>query len=149
MAKKIVYKGSVSLIKNKKGEGLNTETIIRNGKKGVFIPIDENPSVYVKINPDGSKIINIDIEVVPTPNNQYGNSHYVTLDVGKANREKYGIQSNQLRSHKPIVGNLRQFEYDVPDQNGQQGGYQGGYQGDMPADIADQPAAPEQFDGSW
>lgn len=139
MAKRTTYRGSVNLT------ALKHETIVRNGQKGIFIPVEQNPSIYFKVKQDGSKLINLDIEVTPTPDNQYGNSHYIRLSVGKDNRQKYGIRNDQIKDHTPIVGNLKAFEFE--DRQGQQEGQQG-YQGpDMPANIAG--GAPQEFDGSW
>lgn len=140
MAKRTVYRGSVSLVKNSKGEGLNGETIIRNGVKGIFIPVENNPAIYFKVKEDNSKIINLDIEVTPTPDNKYGNSHYIRLSVGKENREKYGIQPDQLKNHTPIVGNLKEFTYQTKD----------GTEGeDLPPSTPQAGNAPQQFDPSW
>ena len=136
MAKRTTYLGSVSLT------GLIHETIIRNGKKGIFIPVDDNPSIYYQQKDDGSKVINLDIEAKPTPNNQYGNDFMLKASVGKANRQKLGnISRDQMNQYTPILGNLKKFEFDAPDGNGGQGTPQPqGFQG---------PDMPEQFDGSW
>lgn len=137
MAKKTVFRGSVSL------PSLNHETIIHKGQKGIFIPVENNPSIYFKVKPDGSKVINLDIEVTPTPNNQYGNSHFIRLNVGKENRQKYNIPNDLLKDYTPIVGNLKAFEFE--DRQGQQEKAPDTSSEDMP------PAggAPQEFDPTW
>ena len=130
MAKIVTYRGSVDLTK------LKHETIIRNGKKCIVIPVEENPAIFFKVKEDNTKVINLDVEVRPTPNNQYGNSHYIRLSVGKESRQKYGISNDQLKEYTPIVGNLKEFTFDDNTAAG------------APAAAAPA-AAPEQFDGSW
>jgi hypothetical protein len=51
----------------------------------------------------------LDIFVRATQNNQYGNSHFVKANVGKTNREKYGISREQLPQYSPILGNLKPY----------------------------------------
>lgn len=149
MAKRITYKGSVTLFTNRKDKngqpikGIVSECLRhpQTGKPGVFIPIDENPSVFVSERNDG-RTINLDIELVETPNNQYGNSHMIKLAIGKENRQKLGNLTNeQWNAYTPPVGNLKRFEFETrDDQQPQQPAQQGGYNGeDMP----------EQFDSSW
>lgn len=139
MAKKVKFLGSVSLVKDKNGKGLVSETIVhpKTGKKGIFIPVDDNPSIYVKVREDGKKTINLDIEIVETPNNTYGNSHLIKLNIGRENRQKLGNLSREQQDQlTPIVGNIRRFEFETQDNNGV--GQQGGYQGeDMPAEFSD------------
>lgn len=154
MAKRITYKGSVTLFTNRKDRnGQPLKSLIsecirhpKTGKPGVFIPIEDNPSIYLSER-NGGRTINLDIEAVETPNNQYGNSHLLKLSIGKENRQKLGTLTNeQYDQYTPIVGNLKRFEFE--DRQGQQEGQQG-YQGpDMPANIAGG-GAPQEFDGSW
>ena len=139
MEKRITYLGSVSLT------SLNHETIIRNGKKGIFIPVEENPAIFFQQKEDGTKVINLDIEAKPTPNNQFGNDFMLKASVGKANRQKLGnLTREQMNQYTPILGNLRKFEFEIAgngNANANQATQQaGGYQG---------PDMPEQFDGSW
>lgn len=151
MAKITTYRGSVSLVKDKKGKGLNFETIIRqsgpfSGMPCIVLPVNElNPAIYLKKNDDGSKVINLDIEVRPTPQNQYGNSHYIRLHVGKENRQKYNIPNEKLNDLTPIVGNLKEFSFEERGAQGQQGQNQ---------PVDDLPPAtpqgnPPAFDPSW
>lgn len=113
MAKKTVFRGSIALTP------LKHETCIREGKKVIIFPLDENPSIYYKKNEDGTKTILLDIEVVPTPDSKFGNSHYIRLNVGKANREKYGIKNDQIKDHTPIIGNLKEQTFETRSGNSQ------------------------------
>lgn len=136
MAKRKTYLGSIALT------ALVHETRVVAGKKGIFIPIDENPSIYFQQKEDGTKIINLDVEVRPTPNSKYGNSHFVKASVGKASREKHGLRKDQLERYTPIIGNLREFEFEIPEgtQSSPAAQSQGGYGGeDLPAEL----------DGAW
>ena len=130
MAKRTTLRGSLALT------GLKHETIVRNGEKGIFIPVEKNPSIFFKVKEDGTKVVNLDIEVTPTPDNKYGNSHFIRLSVGKENRTKYNIQKEKLREVTPIVGNLKTFEYDD----------KGEAQGDMP-DFGG--PAPQEINDAW
>jgi hypothetical protein len=51
----------------------------------------------------------LDIFIRATQNNQYGNSHFVKANVGKTNREKFGISREQLQQYSPILGNLKPY----------------------------------------
>lgn len=111
MPKRETYLGSVSLT------ALAHKTIVHEGVKGIFLPVgSENPSIYFSTKEDGSKIINLDIEVKPTPNNQFGNSFMIKANVGKVNRQNYGLTGEALTQKTPILGNLKKFEFEVKDQ---------------------------------
>lgn len=147
MAKKTRIRGSISLIPNKKGEGIQAEIVTRpnTGQQGIFIPLGKNPSIHVKTVDDGTTYVNLDIEIVPTPNNEKS-SHMVKLDVRNENREKFGLTWDQVnQSYTPIVGNLRTYpgteDAGQPIQQPvQQPAQPGAYQGpDMPA----------EFDSAW
>ena len=51
----------------------------------------------------------LDIFIRATQNSQYGNSHFVKANVGKTNREKYGISREALPQYSPILGNLKPY----------------------------------------
>lgn len=111
MSKRETFLGSVSLT------SLSHKTIVHEGVKGIFLPVGiENPSIYFSTKEDGSKIINLDIEVKPTPNNQYGNAFMIKANVGKVNRQTYGLNGDALAQKTPILGNLKRFEFEVRDQ---------------------------------
>ncbi len=137
--KKETFLGSISLT------ALKHETIIHGGQKGIFIPVEQNPAIFFSQKEDGSKVINLDIEVKPILNGKYGNTHLIKCNVGKVNREKYGLRPEQLNEVTPILGNLKRFEFEVRDNNPQQPQYQqqNGYTNTNPGDM------PAEFDPNW
>ena len=77
-----------------------------NGRRGCFIPYDNNPCLYVGQNKEtGAVTIDLDILVRETQNSKSGSSHFVKLNVGKANRERLAMPQEAVDSMK-IVGNL-------------------------------------------
>ena len=77
-----------------------------NGIRGCFIPYDNNPCLYVGQNKEtGAITIDLDILVRETQNSKSGSSHFVKLNVGKANRERLAMPQEAVDSMK-IVGNL-------------------------------------------
>ena len=77
-----------------------------NGIRGCFIPYDANPCLYVGQNKEtGAVTIDLDILVRETQNSKSGSSHFVKLNVGKANRERLAMPQEAVDSMK-IVGNL-------------------------------------------
>ena len=107
-----------------------------NGRRGCFIPYDNNPCLYVGQNKEtGAVTIDLDILVRETQNSKSGSSHFVKLNVGKANRERLAMPQEAVDSMK-IVGNLWTR---VPGQSarGQQGAAQGQpYAGGYPAQAS-------------
>ena len=57
----------------------------------IVIPRHANPSIYMTQTQSGQRKALLDLFVRATQNNQYGNTHFVKANVGKTNREKYGI----------------------------------------------------------
>lgn len=111
------------------------EDTVKQGVRGCFIPYDLNPSLYIGTNKQtGVLTVDMDILVRETKSSKTGASHFVKLNVGKANRERFQLSQEALDSLK-IVGNLYTR---TPGQNsqgvqGQQGAYpapapQGGFQ---------------------
>lgn len=131
MTKRITNLGNIALT------ALVHETIIRNGKKGIFIPVDVNPCIYFSQKEDGKKVVNLDIEVKPTPNSKYGNNFLVKANVGKANREKFHITRENIDKYSPILGNLKEFSFEVSD--AQQG----------PAPQAPPEDLPDEMNDTW
>ncbi len=132
MAKRTTHLGNIALT------NLVHETRICGGKKGIFIPLDDNPCLYLS-EKNGRKTINLDIEVKPTPNNKFGSDFMVKASVGKENRQRLGIDRDELERYTPILGNLRTFEFEERQE------------GPAPQEKAQQPLPdlPEEFDGSW
>ena len=107
------------------------EDTVKNGVRGCFIPYDQNPSLYIGQNQQtGAVTVDLDILVRETQNSKSGSSHFIKLNVGKANRERFQMSNEAIDSLK-IVGNL--FTR-IPGQTAQgrqqQGAHapQGGYQ---------------------
>ena len=134
MAKRTTHLGNIALT------NLVHQTRICEGKKGIFIPLEDNPCLFLS-EKNGKKTINLDIEVKPTPNNKYGSDFMVKASVGRENRQKLGISREEMERYTPILGNLRTFEFE----DRQQGAPTG--QGTAPSGPA--PDLPEEFDGSW
>lgn len=95
------------------------EDTVKNGVRGCFIPYDQNPSLYVGRNQQtGAMTLDLDILVRETQNSKSGSSHFIKLNVGKANRERFQMSQDAVDSLK-IVGNLFQR---IPGQAAQQQG---------------------------
>ena len=75
----------------------------------IVIPKAANPAIFHMMTKAGQQKALLDIFVRATQNNQYGNSHFVKANVGKTNREKYGISREQLPQYSPILGNLKPY----------------------------------------
>ena len=75
----------------------------------IVIPKDANPAIFHMMTKTGQQKALLDIFVRATQNNQYGNSHFVKANVGKTNREKYGISREDLPQYSPILGNLKPY----------------------------------------
>ena len=80
-----------------------------NNEECIVIPRQANPSIYMIQTQSGQKKALLDLFVRATQNNQYGNTHFVKANVGKTNREKYGISKDDLGQYSPILGNLRPY----------------------------------------
>jgi hypothetical protein len=80
-----------------------------NGQECIVIPCAANPAIYMSQAKTGQPKALLDIFIRATQNSQYGNSHFVKANVGKTNREKYGISREQLPQYSPILGNLRPY----------------------------------------
>ena len=79
----------------------------------IVIPTN-NPSVFVCRTKNGAEKAYLDIVIRESPNNQYGNTHFVKANVGKSNRERFGISREDLPKYTPIIGNLKRFEAAQP-----------------------------------
>ena len=75
----------------------------------IVIPTN-NPSVFVCRTKNGAEKAYLDIVIRESPNNQYGNTHFVKANVGKSNRERFGISREDMPKYTPIIGNLKRFE---------------------------------------
>ena len=80
-----------------------------NNEECIVIPRQANPSIYMIQTQSGQKKALLDIFIRATRNSQYGNTHFIKANVGKTNREKYGISKDDLGQYSPILGNLRPY----------------------------------------
>ena len=87
---------------------------IVDGQECIVIPVKANPAIYMSQNRTGQPKAMLDIFIRETSNNQYGNTHFVKANVGKANRERYGISKEELGKYSPIIGNIRPSEGSAP-----------------------------------
>ncbi len=70
------------------------------GRKGVFIPVDENPAIYV-----GSKCVYLNLAAIQLlQESRYGDTHLVKGNIGK---EAFDKMTDEERRSQPILGNLR------------------------------------------
>ena len=82
------------------------EDTVKQGVRGCFIPYEPNPSLYVGQNRQtGAPTLDVDILVRETSNSKTGASHFIKLNIGKANRERLGMTQEAADSLR-IVGNL-------------------------------------------
>ena len=82
------------------------EDTVKGGVRGCFIPYDQNPSLYLGVNRQtGLLTLDVDILVRETAASKTGATHFIKLNVGKANRERFQLGQDALDSLK-IVGNL-------------------------------------------
>ena len=82
------------------------EDTVKNGVRGCFIPYDQNPSLYIGQNQQtGAVTVDMDILIRETQNSKSGSSHFIKLNVGKANRERFQMTNEAVDSLK-IIGNL-------------------------------------------
>ena len=101
------------------------EDTVKQGVRGFFVPYDQNPSLYIGQNRQtGAMTVDMDILIRETKSSKSGSTHFVKLNVGKANRERFQMSQEAADSLK-IVGNL----YTRYPGQGQQGAAapQGGY----------------------
>jgi len=88
--------------------GAQYQTI--NGQDCIVIPKGSNPSIFVTTTKNGATKAYLDVVIRESPNNQFGNTHFVKASVGKTNREKLGLTKEELQKYTPIIGNLKVFE---------------------------------------
>jgi len=80
-----------------------------SGQECIVIPCSANPAIYMSQAKTGQQKALLDIFIRATQNSQYGNSHFVKANVGKTNRERYGISREELGKYSPILGNLKVY----------------------------------------
>lgn len=115
---------------------INAKILEVDGIECVVIPKMFNPSLFFYTGKDGSRKAYLDIMIRESPDNRFGNSHFIKASVGKSNRERLGIPKEDLPKYSPILGNLRTLEAKA-----QQAATQ---KDEEPVDIGD---LPESFEG--
>ena len=85
----------------------------------IVIP-STNPSLFVCESRGGQRRAYLDIVIRESPNNQYGNTHFVKANVCRSNREKLGISKEDLPKYAPIIGNLKPYESQARQQDAPQ-----------------------------
>lgn len=97
--------GSINLLKF-----VGAKKIIADGKKGIFIPVDQNPTIVV-----GTKGAYAHIRVVEKDvtfdNRHY--THFIAASLSKEKRDDMqsgGMTEEQINAYSPILGNLEAFE---------------------------------------
>ena len=83
------------------------------GKKCIIIPTETNPCINVWEGGQRLKAF-LGIAVVKSPDNKYGNSHFVKTSVSRKAREALGISAENLKDYTPILGNLKAFSKGRP-----------------------------------
>jgi len=82
------------------------EDTVKQGVRGFFVPYDQNPSLYIGQNRQtGALTVDMDILIRETRSSKSGSTHFIKLNVGKANRERFQMSQEAADSLK-IVGNL-------------------------------------------
>ncbi len=95
------------------------EDTVKNNVRGCFIPYDANPSLFIGQNrTTGAITVDMDILIREVQSSKSGSSHFIKLNVGKANRERFQMSQEAIDSLR-IVGNLYTK---VPGQGKQQRG---------------------------
>ena len=81
-----------------------------DGQDCIVIPVNANPAIFMSQARTGQPKAMLDVFIRETSNNQYGNTHFVKANVGKANRERFGISKEELGKYSPIIGNIRPYD---------------------------------------
>lgn len=81
-----------------------------DGLDCIVIPKKFNPSIFSGKGKNGSDKAYLDLVIRESPDNQFGNTHFIKANVGRSNRERLGISREELPKYTPILGNFRPFE---------------------------------------
>ena len=77
------------------------EDTVKQGVRGCFIPYDQNPSLYIGTNRQtGVMTVDMDILVRETRASKTGASHFVKLNIGKANRDSRPRRRSRPRAQR-------------------------------------------------
>lgn len=99
---------------------LASEIATKAGKRGIFIPFEDNACIFVN-EKEGKTNVDLDIEVIPTPNSQYSDK-MVKASLPKSYRQAHNLRfdSDEYKRITPILGNLKTYEFEVNGNNRQQ-----------------------------
>lgn len=94
----------------------------KTGKKGIFIPMDDNPSLYVTVRETSEngvtreeKSIRINAEIVPLTNSKFGSNFMIKAKPSKDNSDKLRGKSNEeWDAASPVLGYTKHYDA-VPD----------------------------------
>lgn len=114
---------------------LKHEVATKAGVQGIFIPFNPNPCIYVNTK-DGKTTVDLDVEVIPTPNSKYSNK-MVKASLPKSYREQNGVSfdSDRYKELTPILGNLKTYEFDDQAKGGAQAQTALGPDDDLPEGL--------------
>jgi len=77
-----------------------------SGTDWLMIPVQANPALFLSFDrKNGAPKVSLDLGIWRSPNNQYGNTHYIRTSVGSKNAQ--GLTEEQRRAASIIVGNLK------------------------------------------
>lgn len=94
------YYGSIDLSKI---PGARRQVV--DGEECLVIPLDSSRSLYV-----GRRQVNADLDVRVSPQNGYGQSHFIRLYVARKD-QRSSMNAYQLRAATPIIGFLKEKRY--------------------------------------
>ena len=78
----------------------------KNGMDGLFIPFNMNPSISVRQDSrTGQAVVELDLLIRENHSEKTGSTHFVKLNVGKMNRERFAL-SQEVVNNQKIIGNL-------------------------------------------
>lgn len=74
--------------------------VTAQGHKGVFIPVEGNPAIYV-----GSKCVYLNLSALRlSQEGRYGDTHFVK---GNISKDVFDAMTEEQRRSQPILGNMR------------------------------------------
>ena len=100
-----ILTGNINLLKYP-----GSRRIIANGVRGIFIPAEQNPSIYI-----GEKGAYASIRIVDKESD-FSDKHYthfIAASISKKAREELssqGLSEDEIKAFSPILGNLETYE---------------------------------------
>ena len=87
-----------------------SKKIIANGVKGIFIPAEQNPSIYIREKGAYAAVRIVEKEATF---NDKTYSHFIAATLTKKQREELsndGLSEDEIKAFSPILGNLETYE---------------------------------------